>query len=461
MESNTSGDVLSQFSTKGELPYPNALHTVQEGVTGKFTKDASAYNESEIKDIILRYIREHNITCSLTSNPTELTNYIYHDMAGLSFITRDSLFDRPGFEELNINAWNDIDIKEYGVFRKTNYSFLSSQQAIDMHLRMFRMSKTPFSEVNSRATADIGNGIRITAERTPIVDEDVAVCSSIRKVNTDSLPPEKLIEDEELTPKMLRLLQLNVEHGVSMSISGETGAGKTAFAGALLTEASKKLRTITIEQGSREWDFRCYDENGKVTNSVVHLKTRLNEDNPKQNIDQDDLVQDAMRLDPDILAPGEMRGKEAFEVMAAANTGHVVVTTVHSNGTEDTPERIITLAKKAYDMSDISLFKICSRAFPILVHIELLPDKKRRVTEIREVTGCVNGEIESQLLYEFVVYDNIYEGDVCVKTDGEFRRLSPISTRLAQLLLKKGARRSDIEPYTSPVKGGDKHEQSD
>ncbi len=448
---NDTNRLLSDFSTLGDLPYAMALKNVQEGVSGQVGGLLEGKTEEEMKDLILRYIREHGITCSLTDSSTELTNYIYHDMSGLSFISREGLFERDGFEELNIDAWNDVKIVENGVWRKTDYSFLDEVHALNIHERIFRGTKSPFDESSPRATADIGNGVRITAIRTPVVDREVGVISSIRKVNTSTLSPEILVKNGVLTQEMLDFLLLSQRHGASICVSGETGAGKTTLAGALLTIVSKQLRTITIEQGSREWNFVSRDETGTVTNSVVHLRTRFNESNPSQNIDQEMLVEDSLRLDPDIIAPGEMRGREAFEVMAAANTGHIIMTTVHSNGTEDTPERIITLAKKAYDMSDASLFKMCSRAFPILVHMELLADKRRRVTEIREVTGCVNGEIQSQMLYEFIVDDNIYKGDTCVETAGAFRRLAPISKSLAQSLLKKGAQRSAVSPYTRPV----------
>lgn len=88
------------------------------------------------------------------------------------------------------------------------------------------------------------------------------------------------------------------------------------------------------------------DENGNVINSVIHTRTRPNEKDPTQNFGQEELIKFALRFNPDIIAPGEIRGRESFEVMGVSNTGHTTVTTVHSNGTLDTPERIVTLAKK-------------------------------------------------------------------------------------------------------------------
>ena len=90
---------------------------------------------------------------------------------------------------------------------------------------------------------------------------------------------------------------------------------------------------------------------------------------------------------------------------------------------------------------------MCARAFPILVHMEKNADLQRRVTEIREVTGCVHGEIQSHLLFKFTIEDNIYEGDTCVQTKGTFRQLEPISQSLVERMLKKGARRSELQQF--------------
>jgi pilus assembly protein CpaF len=443
---NLDSVVNGIFSPLGELPYKQVLPKVQSEVALSLKRQAEDLKEEELKGIIARYLRDHQIKCDLTSSASELTNYIYHDMAGLSFISREKLLEQKDFEELDINSWDDVEMIVKGKRKKTDYRFLSPEHAQDILLRIFRQTETPFDVANPGATADIGSGIRITALRTPLVDERVSVSASIRKVDMTALARKKLV-GTTLTEQMMTFLELCLTHGVSIAFSGETGAGKTSLAGCLLSYAAKTLRIYTIEEGSREWDFVQRDESGRVTNSVIHTRTRPNEKDPAQNFGQEELVKYALRFNPDIIAPGEIRGRESFEVMGVSNTGHTVMTTVHSNGTLDTPERIIGLAKKAYDMTDTTLFTMCARAFPILVHMEKNADLKRRVTEIREVTGCVHGEIQSHLLFQFDIEDNIYEGDTCVRTEGAFRQLKPISQELAKRMLKKGARRSELQQF--------------
>lgn len=433
-------------------PYVQVLSEIQTALAGSISSDIAKISESALMESIRRYITDHSVRCDVPDD--ELASHIYHDMAGFSFISRDHLFEREGFEEININAWNDVEVVVDGRRKKTDYSFLSPQHAIDIHRRMFRQTGTVFDDAQPRATADIGEGIRITAEKFPLIDAERAIASSIRKVNIQTISRDALVAGGTLTEEMATFLELCVAHGVSMCISGETGSGKTTIAGYLLTKASRTLRTFTIEEGSREWDFvRTDPETGKIVNSVIHTRTRPNKDNPTLDIDQEALVKDSLRFDPDIIAPGEIRGREAFEVMGVSNTGHTVVTTTHSNGTLDTPERIVTLAKKAFDMSDSTLFGMATRAFPLLVHMETGPDHRRRVTEIREVTGYQDGQVKSALLFEFQVEDNIYDNGECVRVDGVFRKLSGISGELQKRLLKKGAQRSELEPYINIRKG--------
>lgn len=435
------------YSALGDRPYEQILSQVQQGVSQSLDQKAEDISDADLKDKIRRYVTDNRITCSLTDDVSTLVNHIYHDMAGYSFITRESLFDLPGFEEIDINAWNDVDIVVKGLRKKTAYTFLSPQHAVDIHTRMLRKTNTLLNEATPRATADIGDGIRITVLKTPILDADVAVASSIRKVSMSVVSPQTLLENKSLTLEMLDFLLLALRCGIPVCISGETGAGKTTLAGCLLNQLSLEKRIYSIEEGSREWNFVHKDETGKITTSVIHTRTRPNEDNKALHIGQEELVRDSLRFDPDVIAPGEIRGREAFEIMGVANTGHTVVTTIHSNGTADTPERIVTLAKKAFDMSDSTLYKMACRAFPVLIHMESGPDRRRRVTEIREVTGYAMGEVQSTMLYEFDVEDNIYEGDRCVRTVGDFKRLSPISEGIRKRMLKKGATRAQLAPF--------------
>lgn len=434
------------FRTKGTEEYEAVLARTQRALADEISDDVSSMSEEDLKDHILQYITDHNITCNLTDSPAVLTNHMYHDMAGLSFITREKLFELPGFEELDINAWDDVDIIISGKRQKTDYSFLNPQHGNDIMRRITQRTSQPFDDAVPFAVTDMGASIRIAALKFPVIDEDKEIAASIRKVSGNTITRDKLLK-ETLTEKMLDLLLLFVHHGVSVCFSGDTGSGKTTLSGYILGEAAKTLRTFTIEEGSREWDFVQKDENGKTTNSVVHMKTRPSA-NPESNINQNKALQIALRFNPTMIGIGEMRSDEAYAGAEASTTGHTVATTVHANSAEDAPDRIVGLCKKAYDFSDATLQRLVANAFPIHVYQELLPDKVRRVTEIIEVTGAENGVFQYKILAEYYVRDNLIDpetGDVTVL--GDFVWRNPISEKLRQRMLKKGATRSQLAPY--------------
>lgn len=436
------------YNTKGDGEYRQVFYKAQDYISKSIAGNVDELSEAQMKDKIVKYITDFRVKCSLTDDVSELANYIYHDMREYSFISRDRLFEIDGFEELNINSWNKIVMQIQGKKVDTDYRFLDEQHANNVIERMLRKSRTVFDSAMPRATADIMNGIRICALKSPITDEDVGVIASIRKVSTATHYQQKLVDNGTLTADMLELLNTCLLCGASMCVSGETGAGKTVLSGSLLTYIADHLRIISIEENAREWNFIKKNESGKIINDVVHLKTRPAED-PKLDITQNELVKDALRLDPDLIAPSEIRGMEAFEVMSAANTGHTIVTTVHSNEARHTLERMVTLAKQAHDMSDHTLFSMAYKAFPILIHISKLADKKRRVTEIVEVLGYTDGNVEYQTLYEFRIKDNIYnDDDVCIHTEGEFVKVHGISEKLAKTMLLKGARRKLITKFS-------------
>lgn len=434
------------YASQGGESYESVLSRVQEEILEKIKNDVDNLTELEYLGIIEKHLTDKKINCNITNSTAELANYIYHDMAKFSFISREKIFEMDGFEELNINAWNDVDIIIKGKSYKTAYSFLNPEHAIDVHKKMLRVTGTILDDAMPKAIADIGDSIRVSVVKTPIVDKEAAIQSSIRKVALENLTKEVLIAGHSLTNEMHDFLLLVLSCGVSICVSGDTGAGKSSLAGHLTYEVAETKRTITIEQGSREWDFVRRDKNGKPTNSVLHWKTRSSEEK-KLNISQEDLVELVLRFNADVTGVGEMRGKEAFAVLEAANTGNTIISTIHSNGTKSTPRRIITLAKKAYAFDDDTLFQMAAEAFPILVHTELLPDATRRVTEIVEVKGYKNQQLIFNTLYSFYMKDNVTNEKGEKEVIGNFVRENDISKSLAQKMLKKGASRAQLKPF--------------
>lgn len=212
-------------------------------------------------------------------------------------------------------------------------------------------------------TSRLAKNIRISVIKTPVLDEDAGVAASIRIVNPRNLSKADFVQSGTATEEMLDFLSACLRYGVSICVAGATSSGKTTVAGWLLSTIPDRKRIFTIEDGSRELQL-IRERDGMVTNSVVHTQTRDSE-NERQRIDQIALLDIALRFNPDIICVGEMRGPEANAAQEAARVGIAVLTTIHSNSSEGTYRRMVSLCKRAVDTPDDTLMGYVTEAYPI------------------------------------------------------------------------------------------------
>lgn len=281
----------------------------------------------------------------------------------------------------------------------------------------------------------LSKNIRIAVLKTPLVDEDVGIAASIRIVNPQSLKKCDFVDGGTATEEMLDFLAECLRYGISICVAGATSSGKTTLAGWLLTTIPDNKRIFTIENGSRELAL-VREKDGKVTNSVIHTLTRFSE-NEKQNIDQDMLLDMALRFNPEIICVGEMRSSEAYTAQESARTGHTVLTTIHSNSCEATYSRMRTLCKRKYDMDDEVLMDLVTEAFPIVVFTKQLENKKRRLMEIMECEITRDGKRHFNSLFRYEITENRVEGDEFI-INGTHQKVSGISESLKKRFLENG-----------------------
>ena len=191
----------------------------------------------------------------------------------------------------------------------------------------------------------------------------------------------------------------------------------------------------TIEDGSRELQL-IRERDGRVTNSVVHTQTRDSE-NERQRIDQIALLDIALRFNPDIICVGEMRGPEANAAQEAARVGIAVLTTIHSNSSEGTYRRMVSLCKRAVDTPDDTLMGYVTEAYPIVVYCRQLENKQRRITNISECEILPDGSRRLHKLYEYHITDNHLEDDHFI-IEGEHRKCEEISESLRRRFIENG-----------------------
>lgn len=380
----------------------------------------------------------------------ELCEKLYEDMAGYSFLRK--WIYKPSVEEVNINAYNDIEvIMNSGRSIKIPDKFTSPQHAIDVVRRMLNACGMVIDDTMPSVIGFLDKNVRISVDKTPIVDPDVGVNASIRIVNQQTVSEEKLLESESATAEMLHFLKACIRYGVSVCIAGSTGSGKTTVMAWLLSNVPDNRRLITIEEGSREFDLVKRDAEGNILNSVVHLLTRPHE-NPTMNINQDFLLERVLRKHPDVIGVGEMRSAaESLSAAESSRTGHTVCTTIHSNSCTSTYRRMMTLAKRKYNMDDSVLMQIMVEAYPIVVFTKQLEDRSRKIMEIIEGEDFEDGKLQYRSLYKYEVVDNVMDKNGKPHVVGHHKKIGSISEELKKRLLDNGISHKELEEFWKEV----------
>lgn len=409
-----------------KLDFAEILEKTQQHISNMFntTPDLESM-ENHIQHFLLQnsYATEETVK--------ELSSRLMDEMQGYSILT--PLLNQEDVEEININRWDDVKITyTNGETIPAPQHFLSPSHAIDIVRRMLLASNMVWDNSSCIQVGHLTGNIRVTVVGFDILDKDAALAVSIRKITASNLPREGFVNGGTCTENMIDFLRELYTHGVSLCIAGSTGSGKTTLLSYLIKNVPEHKRLITVEQGTREFDCVRRNETGKVSNSVIHLQTRLSE-NENQSVTQEKLLETMMTMNPDYIAVGESKGAEAMQAINAANTGHAVITTTHANGCEDVYFRLISLCKLKYpNMDEELLTQLAVRAFPITVYIKKMEDNSRKILQICE-SQYENRKVKTLPLFQFNLKKNSKD-----KVQGKFEQINPLSERLCNQLLENG-----------------------
>lgn len=449
---NNLNDIFFTPAASEGLTYEKVLEDVQRYFSENHASTIAEAGEGNtlraaavLKELMIQYLVKHKYAIDGFTTE-ELCARLYEDMAGYSFLKK--WIYRPGVEEVNINAYNDIEvIMNSGRSIKIPDKFSSPQHAIDVVRRMLNACGMVIDDTMPSVIGFLDKNIRISVDKTPIVDPDVGINASIRIVNQQTVSEQKLLNSGSATAEMLHFLTACIRYGVSVCIAGSTGSGKTTIMAWLLSNVPNNRRLITIEEGSREFDLIKRDENGNILNSVVHLLTRPHE-NPSMNINQDFLLERVLRKHPDVIGVGEMRSAaESLSAAESSRTGHTVCTTIHSNSCDSTYRRMMTLAKRKYNMDDSILMQIMVEAYPVVVFTKQLEDRSRKIMEIIEGEDYQDGHLLYRSLYKYEVVDNVTDSNGEIHVIGHHHRSGQISDALKKRLLDNGISHKELEEF--------------
>ncbi len=432
--------------------FSDVLKEVQEYLSKEYSGLVTGGGE-EVKQQIHRfagkYIQDHRIAVKGMS-ADQLIDGIYSEMAEFGFLTK--YIYGEGIEEIDVNAWDDVEVQYAGgVTRKLTEHFDSPEHALNVVRRMLHVSGMVLDDASPSVLGHLSKNIRIAVLKSPIVDADVGVAASIRIVNPQSMKKEDFVNGGTATGQMLDFLSECIRYGISVCVAGATSSGKTTLLGWLLTTIPDNKRIYTIENGSRELAL-VRRENDRVVNSVIHTLTRDSEQE-RQRVDQITLLDMALRFNPDVIVVGEMRGPEANAAQEAARTGVAVVTTIHSMSCDATYRRMVSLCKRAVDMSDETLMGFVTEAYPIVAFCKQLENKERRLMEIMECEILTDGTRSFRPLFQYQIKENRVDNGVFI-VSGEHRQINPVSDSLARRLLENGMSQDLLKQLTRMPEAG-------
>lgn len=301
------------------------------------------------------------------------------------------LLDDKNVTEIMINGPKEIFVEKKGKMEKWNRSFQSEEQLFDLIQQIVSRINRAVNTKSPIVDARLEDGSRVHVVLPPIALKGPTV--TIRKF-PEPITMAKLIQLGSLTEDAALFLESLVKASYNIFISGGTNSGKTTFLNALSQYIPKRERIITIED-SAELQIR------EVEN-LVSLETRNANAEGEGAVSISDLIKASLRMSPNRIIVGEVRGKECLDMLNAMNTGHDgSISTGHGNTSKDMLRRMETMVLQGADLPLSSIRNMIASAIEIMVHLGRSKDHKRRVLEISEVTGVENGEIQLKTLYQY------------------------------------------------------------
>ena len=301
------------------------------------------------------------------------------------------LVDDPDITEIMVNGKDHIFIEKKGRLSRWDKAFDSAEQLEDLIQQIVSRVNRTVNLSSPIADARLEDGSRVHVVLAPVAVDGPVL--TIRKF-PEPVTMDKLIRLGSISREAAVFLRTAVRAGYNIFVSGGTGSGKTTFLNALSEFIPEDERVITIED-SAELQIR------HVPN-LVRLETRVENRDGSREISMRDLIRASLRMRPDRILVGEVRGAEALEMLQAMNTGHDgSISTGHGNSPRDMVTRLETMVLMAADLPLAAVRNQIASALELMVHLGRMRDKSRKVLEIAEVIGCENGEVRLEPLFTF------------------------------------------------------------
>lgn len=364
--------------------------------------------QEKIQEQIRMYAEEHLLTLAKRE---ALQRQLFNSFRRLDVL--QELLEQQGITEIMVNGYRDIFYEKRGSLYRWEKTFASPEKLDIVIQQMAALGNKVINESNPIMDARLLDGSRVNVVVPPAVLDGPSI--TIRRFSREYMSLNHLVEQKTLSEEMKVFLELLVESGYNLFLSGGTGSGKTTLLNALSEAIPVGERVITIED-SAELQLQGVE-------NLVRLEARRSNENGVREISIRDLIRTALRMRPDRIIVGEVRGAEALELLQANNTGHRgSLSTGHGNSCEDMLGRLETMVLMAgMELPLPAVRGQIAAGIDILIHLSRMRDKSRKVLQIWEVLGIKDGVIQMHPLYEF--HENMQNTAV---VEGQWIRKEPL-----------------------------------
>ena len=343
----------------------------------------------ELSHLVEQILQEGKVALNQRER-AQMVQDILHEVNGLGPL--EPLLKDHTINDILVNSHKQVYVERYGKLERTTVRFRDEAHLRRIIERIVARMGRRVDESSPMVDARLADGSRVNAIIPPCALD--GACLSIRKFSKDPLQVTDLIEKRSLTPEIAELLRGIVRARLNVLISGGTGCGKTTILNILSGFIPTTERIVTIEDAA-ELQLR--------QDHVVRLETRPANIEGKGEISQRDLVKNALRMRPDRIVVGEVRGAETVDMLQAMNTGHDgSLTTVHANSARDALTRIETMVAMAgFDLPSKALRHYISSALNVIVQLSRMSDGSRKVVSVQEVSGMEGDVVTMQEIFKF------------------------------------------------------------
>ena len=347
--------------------------------------------KSQIRLLVEKILREDMTAIPLNSIETELLiTEIQDEVIGLGPL--EPFLQDPTVSDILVNTYKKLYVERFGRLELTDARFKDDDHLMRIIDKIVSSVGRRIDESSPMVDARLADGSRVNAVIPPLALDGPIL--SIRRFARTPLELDDLLSLKTFTPEIGEILKGLVKARLNILISGGTGSGKTTLLNVISRFIPAGERIVTIEDPA---ELQLLQEH------VVRLETRPPNLEGKGETTQRDLVKNSLRMRPDRIIVGEVRGQEAFDMLQAMNTGHEgSLTTIHANSARDALMRVETMVAMAnFDIPAIFVRRYVSSALDVILHLERLADGSRKVMSLQEITGMEGDTITLQEVFSF------------------------------------------------------------